>query len=159
VTILCQACKEESDHNDKNSFHVEQSIPQVVNYTYTTYRLKTFEIPENRGEEESYLLQKYELYLYPSTSTDSVELGIDVGGKMIEESYATKLGMPAGAAFYVRSYYAGGGNHYYGLHKGKELLIYKGYQKEPHPDSPDPVLEFDLMDTIKIFPNNIELIR
>ncbi len=149
LLFLASSCKSNNDAEVKGSL----DLIQPVELEATDFQLKAFSQPGTR--EESYMPQKVELYLYPSTSTDSIYLGTDIGGKMIEEEVAIDLQMPAGGLFYIRSYYAGGANLYYGLAEGDQLIIYKGYEQEPQQGIELSSTSFERVKTVRIYPNLI----
>ena len=154
VIVLFSSCKTDSESDNEIDIDLTKQS-KMVDYKITTYRLKTFDIPQSLSGQESYLPQKFELYLYPSTSIDSLKLGTDVSGKLIKEEFATDLGMPANALFYVRSYYAGGGNIYYGMLESEEFVVYKGYEEEPIPNVEPSAIVFRKQLTARIYPDSI----
>ncbi|AZQ43947.1 hypothetical protein [Nonlabens ponticola] len=159
TSIVTSGCKNDSAQDETIADpDVESAQTRPVDLSKTTFELKTYEIRTSRANEESYMPPTYALYIKPSTSTDSLELGIDVGGKLIDEQFAIDLGMPSKAQFYVRSYYAGGGNLYYGMMNDSVLDVYKDYKKEPTPDAGAESLDFEWFLSAIIYKDIIELL-
>ncbi|KQC33169.1 hypothetical protein AAU57_07470 [Nonlabens sp. YIK11] len=156
IILLASSCKNQTDRIENpasDEVEVTAQKPTPVDLSQTDFDFKTFEASNSDTDLTS--PTKYALYLYPSTSRDSLKIGMDVGGIMIDEEKAVALEMPAGALFYIRSYYAGTGNNYYGLEENGKLTIYKGNVVEPHPEAePEPTV-YEKIHSVEVFADSI----
>ena len=149
----CQQDKEPKTENTTIDTTTSQEQQEKVDLTTVD-----FEVSNGKIKFDDSGMPTTSIYIYPSDRPDSLFLAEDVGAQVVDEEYYDDFDIPADAAIAIRAYYAGGGNHYYGMVNNNQLIMYKTYIPEMTPDNEDEfpeTFEYERFKTYTFFENEV----
>lgn len=135
IVIACFACQQDKHAEQRGTESKEQvqtGQNEKVDLTSVRFTAKNGEVIFDENG-----LPSTAIYIYPSNREDSLFLTEDVGIHILKKERYEDFDIPQEAVLGIRAYYAGGGNHYYAVAEGNQLIVYQTYIPEMTPANED----------------------